>query len=177
MVFAGETLRTLPVAIRQARQGDERLIADVYGDDHLPAEDLASRVYCQGEDILDMQRGRRLVWFAIHPSGIPVGTVQLKFFPDHTFGDKVPTAELHYLKVRRSFEGQGVASGLNTTLEEAARARGFRRLVLAVRTHNKRAIDMYKHWGYINAGEIKWRFPAYLMTKYLNQSFPAAHAA
>ena len=60
--------------------------------------------------------------------------------------------ELQDVEVRAEYRRRGIASRLTTSAEEAARARGFRRLTLHVSLDNVAAQALYRGLGYDDAG-------------------------
>ena len=60
--------------------------------------------------------------------------------------------ELQDVEVRAEHRRQGIASALTTAAEEAALARGFRRLTLHVSLGNVAAQALYRELGYHDAG-------------------------
>ena len=86
-------------------------------------------------------------------SGGVVGYAQIR---DNDVPDGVddPRAiELVRLYVDRAWHGRGLAAGLMTRAESAARDRGARKMWLGVWENNHRANAFYRKLGYIQVGE------------------------
>lgn len=71
------------------------------------------------------------------------------------------------MKVKKSFMGKGVSRLLNDVLEQAAKIKGFRQLVLEVEISNQHATNIYRHWGYSIVRESHVDFHSYTMAKSL----------
>jgi GNAT superfamily N-acetyltransferase len=80
------------------------------------------------------------------PAGPPLGFVYLETLSDYF------TREAHghigILAVVKEGQGKGIGGCLLRAAEDWARARGHRKLTLAVFERNRRARDVYEHLGY-----------------------------
>lgn len=75
-----------------------------------------------------------------------VGFVYLETLRDYFTGEE--HGHIGILAVAREGQGQGVGGALLRAAEDWARARGFRRLTLAVFEGNRHARGVYEHLGY-----------------------------
>jgi ribosomal protein S18 acetylase RimI-like enzyme len=105
----------------------------------MPPEHLAGVVQAYGNMYQKIGRDRQ-IWHAYDECDHPVGTVQLVRGPEG--------GSLHFLRVAPEMQGQGVASQLNTALEDFATLQGFHKLSLEVEAYNTHAVTVYNHWGY-----------------------------
>lgn len=88
--------------------------------------------------------------FVAEVGGQLAGTVQLDI---GTMPNQAHRGEVCKLMVHPDFRGQGIARGLMTTLEKAARAKGRTLITLDTRTGDK-AEPLYRSLGYETAGTI-----------------------
>ena len=80
------------------------------------------------------------------PAGTPLGFVYLETLSDYFTGEA--HGHIGVLAVVKDGEGKGIAGRLMRTAEDWARARGHRKLTLAVMERNRHARDVYEHMGY-----------------------------
>ena len=90
----------------------------------------------------------RIIWFSEVDDKI-VGSVQLVLDgSDKNMANGRDIAMIHHLRVAKEFENKGIASKLSRVLEATAKEKNIKRLTLEVEKGNKKAKEIYKHWGY-----------------------------
>lgn len=88
----------------------------------------------------------RIIWFA-EDKGRVIGSIQLLFYPLKEMEDKL-TGTIFHLRIAKDYQRKGIGTLLQKTLEQQARNRGYKNLILSVNRKNKKAQEVYKHWGF-----------------------------
>jgi len=86
----------------------------------------------------------------------PVGEVTLDYFAEAhgnpanrpMLADGRTTAYVTALRIRKTFEGQGLVSELMHCMEADARKKGFSQLTIGVEAAQTRTLAIYLRWGY-----------------------------
>ncbi|MCI3132312.1 GNAT family N-acetyltransferase [Phenylobacterium aquaticum] len=131
--------------------------------DSLPAGDIA--LHCAHEH----GEARYAAWLAdpayriwgaeVAPGGALVGYAVMSP-PDLPGADQPGDVELKRLYLLHRFHGGGTGAALMRAVVEAARAGGFRRLLLGVYGENQLAMDFYARQGFARAGVRKFQVGA-----------------
>ena len=120
------------------------LLADIdFESEHqLDRERDSTKAEMQKSIIMRFKRGHEL-WFGYKEGGMLLGYATIKpFFPGHKH------CELYWLAVRKSHQGKGIGSRLLRYVEDAARAKGFRRVCLYTGKVMKATRLFYEKNGY-----------------------------
>jgi len=94
--------------------------------------------------------------FVALADGEPVGEVTLDYHAESygkpetrsKLADGKTTAYVTALRIRKEYEGRGLASGLMRTMENSAKQLGFQTLTIGVEAEENRTQCIYQHWGY-----------------------------
>ena len=65
------------------------------------------------------------------------------------------TCELHRIGVKRELQGRGIGRALLKTLLEKAAGKGAREVILEVNEKNRKAVSLYKAFGFSKVSERK----------------------
>ena len=126
----------------------------------VPVDDILR--HCEGPHSVAqyddyLSRPDHWLWLAeLEATGAPVGYAVMgpNALPvDPQAGD----VELKRIYVLQGFHGTGLGARLISTVVDAARSAGFRRLLLSVYSRNENAIGFYGRQGFMQVGEH--RFP------------------
>jgi ribosomal protein S18 acetylase RimI-like enzyme len=101
-------------------------------------------------------------WVAVSQEGQMIGQVFLQLSSDRReLADGSNRAYLYSLRVRQSWQNQGIGSRLMDVLEDALQKLEFTRVTLNVARDNQGAIRLYSRYGYQIVAEEPgvWSFP------------------
>jgi GNAT superfamily N-acetyltransferase len=142
-ISPGYLVRVAQIAIRPARRTDIKALADAFGQEMLFTDRLGRMRHNLGELLV--------AWDGETPVGDvylwcePVEEVEVReAFPG------VPM--LNHLEVSPGRQGHGIGTQLIRAAEDAARRRGFDRIVLGVGVDNPDAKRLYQRLGYVDWG-------------------------
>ncbi|KAI0102134.1 acyl-CoA N-acyltransferase [Nemania sp. FL0031] len=125
------------------------------------AEDLAqflALTYVESALLADLQDPLIETWAARESTGKVLGMVQLvrDLTEPCVPGDPATHAELRRLYVDTAAHGRGIGSKLIATVEEQARAEGYKQLWLGVWENNDGAEKLYEKLGYKKVGSMNF---------------------
>ncbi|MCX7597635.1 MAG: GNAT family N-acetyltransferase [Armatimonadetes bacterium] len=131
------------VTIRLANSSDYHIYDELYSaDDKADFFTMEERLERRRQQFAEIDENRQVVLVA-EADGKVVGAVQL------AIDSFVPGAGMvRSLAVRPSHRRQGIGSRLMDAVEDLARQRGLKALVLLVRPDNEAALAMYRKRGY-----------------------------
>lgn len=113
------------------------------GDMGLPTDDVVTRYYADGVDVLAEKYSTQRTPFLVgHLEGQPVACGAL-------FDAGGGIAEIHKMFVRPDCRGKGVAKAMMGGLIEEATNNGYRHLRLETATFMTAAIQLYRAYGFI----------------------------
>ena len=107
------------------------------------------------EGFLPHHEAGRIIYAAAFDGGLPLGTAVMDF-------EAAGGPELKHLFVFPHCRGRGVGARLCLWLQEQARARGIRQIVLGVAVDNTSALRLYRHLGYLPTGRTEETTYTYL---------------
>jgi len=136
----------MKINVRKAKIEEADKLIDIYRKEGIDVnEDNLTKNVKRDFSNIDKDR---IIWFTEIDEKV-VGVIQLIFKKDEQNKANVKdVAMIHHLRVAKEQEGLGVASELNKTVENTAKEKGIKGLMLEVEKGNKKAIKIYEHWGY-----------------------------
>jgi GNAT superfamily N-acetyltransferase len=89
---------------------------------------------------IEDNRDNKCKTFVVLHEEEPVGEGTLIFFPEY--------AEINALRIDKKYEGQGHISKLVKVMEQYAKHKEYKSLIIGVEAKETRNLGIYFHWGY-----------------------------
>lgn len=107
------------------------------------------------KQFIDDNKNGNALTFAVFDNNIPVGEGTLLFSPDCSaingrkiLANKLTTANINALRIRKEYEGKGYISKLVKQMEHYALDNGYSYLTIGVEASETRNLAIYLHWGF-----------------------------